>query len=94
LLDVPDFYIYHTYRDSFSKTQNRALLDIQLLKKQLTNKNDLRTLYYLAHSYDILERYVDAYEYYQKRIQYIIQNCKEYTYLIDDCIQIFIFMLM
>ena len=70
------FHIHHTYiRDHKEKLHARAEKDAQLLLRQLeTLPDDPRTLYYLSHSYDIQERYAEAFTWHQRRVQKLVDR--------------------
>ena len=54
------------------RTMERKQLDLKLLFEELKdNPNDPRTYYYLAQTYNLLEDYEKAYEYFLKRLEII-----------------------
>jgi FkbM family methyltransferase len=54
------------------RTMERKQLDLKLLFEELEdNPNDPRTYYYLAQTYNLLEDYEKAYEYFLKRLEII-----------------------
>ena len=68
------WHIYHTYvRDDRDKLKQRAAKDAELLLGQLEHvPDDPRTMYYLSHSYDIQEDYVEAYKWHKRRTANIV----------------------
>ena len=72
--DGMHWHIYHTYvRDDRDKLKRRAAKDAELLLGQLKQlPDDPRTMYYLSHSYDIQEDYVEAYKWHQRRTAAIV----------------------
>ena len=70
------FHIYHTYvRDHKEKLHARAAKDAQLLLQQLETKpDDPRTLYYLSHSYDIQDKFHEAYQWHLRRTQKLVAS--------------------
>ena len=76
------FHIHHTYaRDDREKLIRRGAQDVKLLKRQLETKpNDERTLYYIAHSYDIQEDFANAYIWHQKRVDRVLKEYQRNPY--------------
>ena len=70
------FHIHHTYvRDHKEKLHARAQKDAQLLLRQLEiMPDDPRTLYYLSHSYDIQDKYAEAYTWHQRRVRKVVDR--------------------
>ena len=68
------FHVYHTYvRDHREKLHARAAKDVQLLLAQLdTLPDDPRTMYYLSHSYDIQDKFEEAYHWHLRRTEKIV----------------------
>ena len=76
------------YRSDFmqNRTMNRKLFDIELLTKELEDDpDDPRALYYLGQTYNLLENYELAFEYYLKRVDHPIEGFKQER--IDACFE-------
>lgn len=64
-----DFYIFQDRTKDDDKTIKRMVKDVDILKEDLeTNKDDPRSLFYLAQTYACLGKEVEAYQYYSKRV--------------------------
>ena len=79
--DGMHWHIYHTYvRDDREKLRKRAAKDAELLLGQLEQlPDDPRTMYYLSHSYDIQEDYVEAYKWHKRRTDRLVELYHNHT---------------
>lgn len=72
------FNIWHTYvRDTKDKLRVRAAHDARLLLSQLeTSPDDPRTMFYLSHSYDVMDDFHNAYHWHMKRSENLVSTFK------------------